>query len=275
MQSEYWRDKSECPTADPGGVGRGVLGVLRKKGRCQLVDINFRTHYGIIPALDLESVDEIRRVVEETCEVEGVVGYKLGIAGALRLGLANAVRTIREITDLPILYDHQKAGLDIPDMAKKFCAICREAGVDALVLFPLAGPSAVDEFVVHTQRQGLCPIIGGDFPMAEYKESSGGYVADDGPTRIFKHAVNLGVQHFIVPSINLNEVRRVSEFLSTSVHKPTLFMTGIGAMGGRISDAFAAAPGCFCYAIVGRAVYASDSPKESAKILGSEALRFA
>jgi orotidine-5'-phosphate decarboxylase len=250
-------------------------GVMRKKGRCQLSDINFRTHYGIIPALDLESVDAIRRIVEETCEVEGVVGYKLGIAGALRLGLANAVRAIREITDLPILYDHQKAGLDIPDMAQKFCTICNEAGVDALVLFPLAGPSAVEEFIVHTQRQGLCPIIGGDFPMAEYKVSGGGYVADDGPARILEHAYNLGVRHFIVPSTNLNGVRKVSEFLTASGRKPTLLMTGIGAMGGRISDAFAAAPGCSCYAIVGRAVYASDSPKEAARFLGSDALRFA
>jgi len=255
--------------------GDNGLGVLRKRGGCQLADINFRAPYGIIPALDLESVDAIRRVVEETCEVEGVVGYKLGLAGALRLGLANAVRTIREITDLPILYDHQKAGLDIPSMAKKFCTICRESGVDALVLFPLAGPLVVEEFVVHTQRQGLCPIIGADFPMAEYKVSGGGYVDDDGPTRIFKHAVNLGVKHFIVPSTNLNEVRWLSEFLSTPVQNPKLFMTGIGVMGGRISEAFAAAPGCSCYAIVGRAVYASDSPKEAAKFLGSEALHFA
>jgi orotidine-5'-phosphate decarboxylase len=240
-----------------------------------MVELNFRSQYGIIPALDLESVDDIRRVVEETCEVEGVVGYKLGIAGALRLGLANAVATIREITDLPILYDHQKAGLDIPDMAKKFSAICSEAGVDGLVLFPLAGPSAVEEFVAHAKRQGLTPIVGGDFPMQEYKLSGGGYVADDGPTRILEHAVNLGVHHFIVPSTNLNGIRRVSELLSASDRKSTLFMTGIGTMGGTIKDAFAAAPGHSCFAIVGRSVYASNSPKEAAKILGSEALSFA
>lgn len=239
-----------------------------------MVEINFRSQYGIIPALDLESVDAIRRVVEETCEVEGVVGYKLGIAGALRLGLANAVQSIREITDLPILYDHQKAGLDIPDMAKKFCAICREAGVDALVLFPLAGPTAVEEFVVHTQSQWLCPIVGGDFPMPEYKFSGGGYVTDDGPIRILEQAVKLGVNHFIVPSTNLNGIRRVSEILSASDRKTALFMTGIGTMGGSINEAFAAAPGSSCYAIVGRAVYASDNPKEAAKILGSEALSF-
>ncbi|MED1489500.1 orotidine 5'-phosphate decarboxylase / HUMPS family protein [Bacillus smithii] len=240
-----------------------------------MADIKFRTQNGIIPALDLESFDAIRRVVEETCEVEGVVGYKLGIAGALRLGLNHAVRAIREITDLPILYDHQKAGLDIPDMAKKFCAICQEAGVDALVLFPLAGPTAVEEFIKHTQRNGLCPIVGGDFPMDEYKVSGGGFVADDGPSRIMELAVNLGVRHFIVPSTNLSGVQKVSEFLSARVHNPTLFMTGIGTMGGRIRDAFAAAGRSSCYAIVGRAVYANENPKEAAKMLGSEALLFA
>jgi orotidine-5'-phosphate decarboxylase len=240
-----------------------------------LGNLKFRSEYGIVPALDLESVEDIRRVVEDTCDVEGVVGFKLGMAGALRLGLANAVRSIREITDLPILYDHQKAGLDIPDMAKKFCAICREAGVDGLILFPLAGPSAVAEFVTHSQRQELSPILGGDFPIVEYKVSGGGYVVDDGPTRILEHGFKMGVEHFIVPSTNLDGVRRVSELLSTPSRKPTLLMTGIGTMGGRIRDAFAAAPGCSCYAIVGRAVYASDSPKEAAKALGDAALCFA
>lgn len=110
--------------------------------------------------------------------------------------------------------------------------------------------------------------------MPEYKFSGGGYVTDDGPIRILEQAVKLGVNHFIVPSTNLNGIRRVSEILSASDRKTALFMTGIGTMGGRINEAFAAAPGSSCYAIVGRAVYASDNPKEAAKILGSEALSF-
>lgn len=237
--------------------------------------LNFRSEYGIIPALDLESVDAIRSVVEQTCEVDGVVGYKLGVAGALRLGLSGAVRAIREITDLPVLYDHQKAGLDIPDMARKYCAICQEAGVDALVLFPLAGPTAVEQFVVHTREHGMCPVVGGDFPMADYREAGGGYVANDGPQRIREKALELSVTHFIVPSTDPAEVRRVSESLSSRIGRPKLFLTGIGAMGGSIKTAFAAARGSSCYAIVGRAVYGSASPKEAAKTLAAEALTFA
>jgi len=240
-----------------------------------LGSVNFQTPYGIIPALDLESFDEIRRIVEKTCDVEGVVGYKLGLAGSLRLGLANAVRAIREFTQLPILYDHQKAGLDIPDMAEKFCAICSGAGVDALVLFPLAGPRALEAFVSHTRRHDLCPVVGGDFPMSEYKVNGGGYVAEDAPDRIREKALSLGVHHFIVPGTDPEAVRRASDTLTASVRQPALFLTGIGAMGGNIREAFSAAPGCRCYAIVGRAVYASADPKEAAKSLSFEALSFA
>ena len=95
------------------------------------------------------------------------------------------------------------------------------------------------------------------------------------PLEFWNMRFKMGVEHFIVPSTNLDGVRRVSELLSTPSRKPTLLMTGIGTMGGSIRDAFAAAPGCSCYAIVGRAVYASDSPKEAAKALGDAALCFA
>src|ERR671939_60344 len=79
--------------------------------------------------LDLESVDELRQLVEITHDIEGIVGYKLGVVGALRLGLRGAAQVVRDITDLPIIYDHQKAGPDIPDMAGKYISICRDAGV--------------------------------------------------------------------------------------------------------------------------------------------------
>src|SRR6056297_531051 len=120
--------------------------------------INFRTTHGIVPALDSPDLDEVRRVVEASTGVEGVVAYKLGLTMVLRYGLAEAVRVLREVTELPILYDHQKAGPDVPDMAGKFCALAREPfhgirprkgekneAVDTrLILFPLAGPNAVD-----------------------------------------------------------------------------------------------------------------------------------
>ena len=64
---------------------------------------------GIVPALDLDSIEDLRKVVGETSNVEGIVEYKLGLQAILHIGLFKAVEVVRELTDLPIIYDHQKA----------------------------------------------------------------------------------------------------------------------------------------------------------------------
>ncbi len=75
---------------------------------------------------------------------KGVAGYKLGLTSVLRFGLTESVRRLRDLTDLPIVYDHQKAGPEMPDMAVRYTALCKEAAVDGLILFPVAGPRQWD-----------------------------------------------------------------------------------------------------------------------------------
>jgi orotidine-5'-phosphate decarboxylase len=238
-------------------------------------DHRFPADSGVIPALDVETVDELQRLVEMTHDIEGIVGYKLGVVGALRLGLRGAVQAVRDITDLPILYDHQKAGPDIPDMAGKYVSICKEAGVDGLILFPLAGQRSVREFVGHAQLEGLVPIVGGALPFEEYYVSGGGYVADDVLERIFSLSATLGVADFVVPTNDPETVSRHAEVLKAGVDRPGVFLPGIGALGGSIEEAFAAAAGCRRYAVVGRGIYKSDDPRASARQLAEEALRCA
>ena len=122
-------------------------------------DLRFPADSGVVPALDVETVDELQRLVEMTHDIEGIVGYKLGVVGALRLGLRGAAQAVRDLTDLPIIYDHQKAGPDIPDMAGKYISICRDAGVHALILFPLAGERSVSEFVGHARSSPVCRVL--------------------------------------------------------------------------------------------------------------------
>src|SRR4051812_2603544 len=115
----------------------------------------FRARHGLIVALDADSVEACTRTIDATTAISGVVGYKLGMTTVLRLGLAEAVRRLRGHTDLPLLYDHQKAGPDVFDMAPKFVGLCAEAKVDGLILFPTAGPRSVDGFVGETLKRGL------------------------------------------------------------------------------------------------------------------------
>ena len=184
------------------------------------------------------------------------------------------VQVVREYTDHPLLYDHQKAGPDIPDMAPKFVRLCRAAGVAGLILFPLAGPGAVKSFVGSSLEEGLVPIVGGALPLPDYLVSGGGFVADDGPTRIFEQAAALGAHHFVVPANEAATARRYVSLLRERVERPSLIMPGIGSLGGTIASAFAETSGCRAYAIVGRAIYASADPTEAARRLGAEALAF-
>lgn len=249
--------------------------MLRRADLASLHDVKLRTSHGIMPALDADSLDEIARVVAATTRIPGVVAYKVGLTATLRLGLEGAIRMLRRETDLPLVYDHQKAGPDVPDMAAKFAATCREAGADGLILFPVAGPRAVDEFVGAAIANRLCPIVGGELPLPDYVVSGGGYIADDALTRIFERAIGKRADHFVVPANEPAKVARLAAFLAARIDEPSLFLPGIGALGGSIGASFKEAKGCRCYAVVGRAIYAAPDPGEAAKRLAGEALAFA
>jgi orotidine-5'-phosphate decarboxylase len=242
-----------------------------------LLKTGFRATHGIVPALDPAELDAIKRVIEVTTRIAGVVAYKLGLTATLRLGLPLAVRELRSVTDLPLIYDHQKAGPDVPDMAAKFSRICRESGVDGLILFPTAGPQAVKEFAGGALREGLLPIVGGDLPLPDYNVSGGGYVADDALPRIVAAAAALGVDHFVFPANNPARVGVLGREAEAALGRPpALFMPGVGALGGSIGATFAEAPaGSRLYAVVGRAIYGAVDPGEAARGLAEEALRFA
>lgn len=237
--------------------------------------LRFRTKHGIIVALDGETVEACKRTIDLTTAVEGVVGYKVGMSMALRLGLAEAVKQLRSHTDLPLIYDHQKAGPDVFDMAAKFAGFCAEARVDGLILFPIAGPRAVEAFVGETIKHGMLPLVGGDLPFPDYNVSGGGYVADDALERIIDKAVESGASHFVVPGNTPDKLRHHSERLKSMLRAPVFVVPGIGPLGGKIGDLVAAANGCSVYGVVGRAVYGAPDQTAAARALVDEAMNAA
>jgi len=231
--------------------------------------VRFRARHGIIVALDAESVDACKRTVDLTTGIDGVVGYKLGLTTALRLGLAESVRQSRAHTDLPLLYDHQKAGPDVFDMAAKFVALAEEAAADGLILFPIAGPRAVDSFVGESLKRGILPLVGGDLPFPDYNVSGGGYVADDALERIIDRAAAIGADRFVVPGNTPAKLAHHAARLAA--RQPVFIVPGIGPLDGRLADLVAVAPGCSVLGVVGRAVYAADDPAAAARTLVAEA----
>ena len=91
--------------------------------------------YRIIPALDVADLETALRLVCRTAGRASVYGYKLGFALGLAYGLPETVRRIREWTDKPLIYDHQKAATDIPDTGALFADVLKRAGIDEAILF--------------------------------------------------------------------------------------------------------------------------------------------
>ena len=242
----------------------------------------FKSRYGIMPACDVKDIGELKRIVEETSDIEGVVGYKVGAILALNYGLPHICETILSYTDLPIIYDHQKLGSDIPEICGgDILAVCKEAGISSVIIFPEAGPEALKAAVIGVGTEklnekvkgcfkfGLTPIVGGEMTHSKYLRSEGGYIADDAPKRMYMDATKLGVEHFVIPGTKIEKMREYCTLLEQELKEPNFLFPGIGKehQGGDIVAAFETVKHFPSYAIVGRAIYAAKDIKEATKRL--------
>jgi orotidine-5'-phosphate decarboxylase len=216
----------------------------------------------VIPACDLPNLEALERLVKETCDVKGIGGYKIGFELVIPFGMKKVIETIRRQTSLPIIYDHQKAGTDIPDMGEKFMKACK--GVDAVILFPQAGPETEKRWIEAAKGEGLGVIIGGEMTHPKYLESDGGFILNSAPKTIYEIAASLGVRDFVVPG---NKPERIAEYKKMLVSrgiKPVFYSPGMITQGGDISEA-AKAAGDEWHAIVGRALYQAENARKKAE----------
>lgn len=215
----------------------------------------FKRRYGIILACDVPSLQNLSALVQCGEKSETVVGYKIGFTLGLRFGLHRVVETIRRDSPHPIIYDHQKAGTDIPQMGVLFAKCCKEAGISGIIIFPLAGPETMVSFVEAIHKVGAMPIVGGVMTHPAFLRSEGGYIDDSAPSEIYRKAAENGVDYFVLPGNRPELIQRYVGEISEVIECANILMPGIETQGGEINEAFNAAAGHRCYAIVGSAIY--------------------
>lgn len=221
----------------------------------------FKQNSGIIIACDVSSLSDLRLLLEISADQETVVGYKVGFTLVLRFGLKEVVSFIRSLSQLPIIYDHQKGGTDIPSMGVPFAAACWECGVQGVILFPQAGPHTLATWTNELLAKGLTPIIGGMMTHSSYLASDNGFIIDSAPFQIYSLSFKHGVSHFVVPGNNPNLIREYANLFISSNRPISFLMPGIGTQGGDLAQAFMAAADCRPYAIIGSAIYQADDPR--------------
>lgn len=227
----------------------------------------------LVVAADVETLAALKNLVTRTASLRSVTGYKIGALSAVSCGLAEAVRCIREHTDKTLIYDHQKAGNDIPDIVGRVVTQAHGAGADAIVLFPFAGPDSLRAGVESGASCGIKIIVGGHMTHPHFLASDGGYVATDAPARIYDAAAGLGVRDFVVPGNQPALAARYGQTLADQIGSVTLWAPGLGRQGGTVQELRASLPSIDLNVIVGSSLYLADDPgAEAHRMLGSEAL---
>lgn len=217
----------------------------------------------LIPACDVPQMDRFLEIVRHTCDLEGIGGYKLGFPLALRYGLPLLVSRVREITDKPLIYDHQKGATDIPDMGREFARVMRDSGIDYAIIFPMTGPLTLKAWIEALREEEVEIIVGGLMTHKGYTEQEGGFLRQQAPEEIYRAAADLGVTSFVVPGTRVEEVRRIRQLLNSLGLEPEFFSPGFGAQGGEL-PAYAEAAGKKWHIIVGRSITGADDIRGAA-----------
>ena len=210
----------------------------------------------IIPALDVRTLNQLATVVSVCSTFKQVYAYKVGFSLALRYSLPVVVSAIKRLDNgAKVIYDYQKAGTDIPDVAGEFAAVMKESGVDAAIIFPQAGPVTQEAFIKALQDAHVHVICGGEMTHKGYLVSDGGYIADDAPEKMYRIAAKLGIRDFVVPGNKVDRIKLYQGvFKNEGVNDVVLYSPGFINQDGKLSDATKVG-GKRWHAIVGRAVY--------------------
>lgn len=219
----------------------------------------------VIVSADVPSRSAYHQLAQAVKGVPGISGFKIGFEVGLG-GLTHVAEGIRHIFgDLPVtlIYDHQKAGNDIPEMGPKFARTIKDAGFDAAILFPFAGPQTQETWTKSCQDAGLHVIVGGVMTHPKFLVSEGGYISDNAPEQIFRLACKQGVRDFVVPGTKIRWVVYLRGVLSGILGEGnyTLYAPGFISQGGDITECGKAAGPNF-HAIVGSAIYKQKTVEE-------------
>ncbi len=224
----------------------------------------------IIPSCDVDSLDKLKKLVNATCNVKGVGAYKIGFQLVIPFGMKNVVETIRGITNLPIIYDHQKAGTDIPEMGGQFMKACKD--VDAVILFPQAGPETETEWIKSAQLAKMNVIIGGEMTHKTFLNNDRGFIDDDAPKKIYEIAASMGISDFVIPGNKPERALDYVKIIKNKIKNPVFYSPGLITQGGTISDLAKMLDSW--HAIVGRAIYEAKDVRRACEMLTRDILLY-
>ena len=245
----------------------------------------FRNNKGIIYALDCSGKDKLISELKETRDFDKLVAYKLGALPLMSIdgGISYVANLVRQYTDLPIIYDHQKLFWasseddDVFDIPPIIAQDLNEAKIEAGIVLGIGNDGELSWYKEHLKafieaffEHDIIPIVVAHMTTPKYLRSEGGVTPDDVPEVSFKLAADMGVEYLVIPGNKPKYARHYVEMLSNWVGNPNFLFPGFGKQGGNEEEIFGITENKPTYLIVGP--YDEINIKEYYKSLESRLL---
>lgn len=216
----------------------------------------FEYQPGIIATLDLDDLEQARRIAEEITDMKKeIAGLKIGSLLSWKHSLPKVVEMLKEVCDFPLIFDAQKAGTDIPDMVRRQVKMVADSGVDSFIAAPQgAGETTLAAFVDACNEYKIVPIVVVEMTHPGFYA----YLLRDAGERILEKSIELGVSNFVAPA---NKPERLKAYKSIAYKKGEeirIFTPGVGPQGGSPGAAVEAGAD---FVIVGRSIYLAEEAR--------------
>ncbi len=223
---------------------------------------------GIYIACDMP-IHQYQTLVSILAQEPGIAGLKIGFM----LGLAETLHSVTQIArqanmDLKVMYDHQKAGTDVPFTGENFADVMQKAEVDQAILFPLSGPLTQKAWIQALQVVGVEPVVGGAMTHDGFYADSSGYINKDAIYHMYRLSAELGVKSFVMPGNQIELLLRLKKIVlqnGCTEEELTIFSPGIDSLD-QLKDLSQQVGNISFYPILGRMIYETENPLISARI---------
>ncbi len=236
-----------------------VVGRFKKRISEETKENNSR----LILALDVpEEIDGEKGLEKQCLEIinsvsDSIAAVKIGYPLVLRTGL-EIVEKIKEENYAMVIADFKIA--DIPHVSKQIAERAFEAGAEAVITHGFTGPDsleAIEQLAEETGGKGV-------FVVSNMSHPGGKKFIRPVTGEILELVKEVDATGVIGPATRPEEV----EDMRNKLGDDFLILTpGIGAQGGKAGDAIRSGAD---YEIVGRAIYNSSAPGESAERIREE-----
>ena len=205
-------------------------------------------------------------LLRETRSIQEIKAYKIP-ARAGRRGWEEWNRTLRSYTNKISIYDHQKAGTDVPDTQREFMRDVKESGFKAVILYPrLEDSSEIHEaHIMEAIDAGLKVMVGGKMTHQLFNQEQ-----YEMALRIYETAYKNGIRNFGLPANSISDLN-FSEVIRKKFNEEVdFFLIGIGLQGGNLEEVVKMFNGTRFHPIVGRLIYEAKDMKQAALDLASK-----